>query len=58
MPYNTGLTWKVEYLHIDLGSINFSFNAPISGMVAVSSRFTDDIVRVGADDRIGANYYF
>jgi outer membrane immunogenic protein len=49
VPNNPHLTWKVEYLHVDLGSINFSFNAPISGMVAVSSKFTDDIVRVGAD---------
>lgn len=49
VPNNAHLTWKVEYLHVDLGSTNFTFNAPLAGVVAVTSKFTDDIVRVGAD---------
>jgi len=64
VPNNPHLTWKIEYLHVDLGSINFSFatptftptfnapGSPLSGVVAVTSRFTNDIVRVGA------NYHF
>ncbi len=49
VPNNAHLTWKVEYLHLDLGSLNFSFNAPVSGVIPVSSRFTDNIARFGAD---------
>ena len=49
VPNNPHLTWKVEYLHVDLGSINFSFTAPGGGVASVSGRFSDDIVRVGAD---------
>jgi outer membrane immunogenic protein len=57
VPNNAHLTWKIEYLHVDLGSINFSFAPPsLSGLVfpaggvaSVTSRFTDNIVRVGAD---------
>jgi outer membrane immunogenic protein len=58
VPNNARLTWKIEYLHLDLGSNNFSFVATTfalvpgglgNGVVAVSNRFTDKIVRVGAD---------
>jgi opacity protein-like surface antigen len=49
VPNNARLTSKVEYLHVDLGSVNFSFDAPASGVVAVTSRSTDNIVRVSAD---------
>ncbi len=53
VPNNPRLTWKVEYLHVDLGSNNFSFNAPpffpTGSVISVSSKFTEDIVRVGAD---------
>ena len=57
VPNNAHLTWTVEYRHVDRGSINFSFVTPIvnapgltlSGVIAVTSRFTDDLVRVGAD---------
>jgi outer membrane immunogenic protein len=60
VPNNAYLTWKVEYPQVDLGSINSSFVAPTSfkdgaasGVVSrsgsVSSKFTDNIVRFGAD---------
>jgi hypothetical protein len=56
-PTTRAWSGKVEYRHVDRGSINFSFatptvNAPdliLSGGVAVTSRFTDDLVRVGTD---------
>jgi outer membrane immunogenic protein len=48
-------TWKLEYLHLDFGRLKYAFVAtgvpvipiPISG----SSRFTDDIFRVGLNYR-------
>jgi outer membrane immunogenic protein len=40
-------TWKVEYLHLDLGSFNGSAIDPVAGLVAWSTHFTDDIVRAG-----------
>lgn len=45
---NTPVTWKVEYLYVDLGTANYSFNDP-NFAVAISSRLTDDIVRGGFD---------
>ena len=45
--------WKVEYLHIDLGSINggaFGGASPgntLPSILVSSARFTDDILRVG-----------
>jgi outer membrane immunogenic protein len=60
VPNNAYLTWNVQYPHVDPGSINFSFLAPTSfrdgatsGIVSRSgstnSKFTDNIVRFGAD---------
>ena len=45
---------KLEYLYMDLGRTNTRFTLPAGGFVAanVSSRFTDNIVRVGL------NYHF
>jgi len=52
-------TWKVEYLYLDLGSLDTAasfasvrsgggpFYTPITGQVATHTRFTDNIVRVG-----------
>jgi outer membrane immunogenic protein len=53
-------SWKLEYLYLDLGSLNsaaafggtvlgliFGQNLPFSGTVAMQTRFTDNIVRVG-----------
>lgn len=51
-------TWKVEYLYVDLGSLNAGtsysttfnsslFATPITGPVSTHARFTDNIVRVG-----------
>jgi outer membrane immunogenic protein len=46
---NSRVTWKVEYLYIDLGTANYSFNDPTVGLITISSKFTDNIVRVGFD---------
>ena len=51
-------TWKVEYLYVDLGSLNAAasysttFNStlratPITGPATTHAQFTDNIVRVG-----------
>ncbi len=47
---NTQVTWKIEYLYLDLGSAGVNFNGlvfglPISNVTSV--RFTDNIIRVG-----------
>ena len=44
-------TWSVEYLYFDLGTANFLFNNAGFGPIAVSSRVTDNIVRVGLNYR-------
>lgn len=52
-------SWKAEYLHVDLGSLNASspvatgvsssavFNGAFSGTSQARLRFTDDVVRIG-----------
>jgi outer membrane immunogenic protein len=50
-------TWKLEYLYVDLGSLNTStsFAAPantpvfsaLAGTATIHTHFTDNIVRVG-----------
>ncbi len=55
-------TWKLEYLYIDLGSLNTStsLDAPLSGPLGgafsdlvgtanIRTHFTDNIVRVGVN---------
>jgi outer membrane immunogenic protein len=44
---DTHFTWKVEYLYMDLGTENYTFNNPLLGTILVSSHFTDNILRVG-----------
>jgi opacity protein-like surface antigen len=44
---DTHVTWKVEYLYMDLGTANYTFNNPLLGTILVSTHFTDNIVRVG-----------
>ena len=44
---NTHVTWKAEYLYMDLGSENFTFSNPLLGTILVSTHFIDNIVRVG-----------
>jgi outer membrane immunogenic protein len=44
---NTHVTWKVEYLYMDLGTENFTLNNPLLGTILVNTHFTDNIVRVG-----------
>jgi len=47
LPNAPGWTWKVEYLYLDLGSINGAATDPLGGVVSWSARVTDNIVRAG-----------
>lgn len=60
-------SWRVEYLHVDLGNVNMSFatlpgcygvaaacGPVVAGTGSVSSHVTDEIVRAGIDYRFGA----
>ena len=49
VPNMSNFTWKVEYLHIDLGSLDL---AATTAGVSAHARFTDDI------GRVGVNYHF
>lgn len=53
-----GWSGKVEYLHMDFGDINNTFapiaTTPFVGTLKMSSRVTDDIVRVGVNYRFGS----
>jgi opacity protein-like surface antigen len=44
---NTRVTWKAEYLYMDLGTQTYSFSNPLLGTILVSTHFTDNIFRVG-----------
>jgi len=44
---NTRVTWKAEYLYVDLGTADYRFSGSGLGTIAVSTRFTTNIVRVG-----------
>jgi outer membrane immunogenic protein len=59
-------TWKLEYLYLDLGSVNTAgpfalaapaaaaqFLSPMTGTVTTHTRFTDNIVRVGLNYKFG-----
>jgi outer membrane immunogenic protein len=48
--------WKVEYLHIDLGTINGGFFSGFFPSVRVNTvRFTDEILRVGFNYKFGGD---
>ncbi len=59
-------TWKLEYLYLDLGSLDaatsftlgstFTLNSPATGQITAHARFTDRILRVGLNYKFG-NYY-
>jgi outer membrane immunogenic protein len=65
----TGWTWKLEYLYVDLGSIDtaapfpgafvpltgtrFLAASPFTGAIATHTRFTDNILRVGLNFKFG-----
>ena len=52
IPTSRNWTWKVEYLHIDLGSMSGTgFDNDFFGPYSWSARFTDDILRVGLNYR-------
>jgi len=44
-------TWKVEYLYMDLGTVDRSFIHPTFGPVSTSTSLTDNIVRFGINYR-------
>jgi outer membrane immunogenic protein len=44
---NTHVTWKAEYLYMDLGTENYTFSTSSLGAITVNTHFTDNIVRVG-----------
>ena len=56
-------SWKLEYIHLDLGSLNDSapvggiftlvFPLPVSGTIAMHTRFNENIVRVGLNYKFG-----
>jgi len=43
-------SWKVEYLHLDLGTFNNAFTV-VGVPVVVNSRFRDEVLRLGANYR-------
>ncbi len=50
-------TWKAEYLHMDFGTVNYSFaEAPplAPGNITQALHVTDNVVRVGVDYHFGA----
>jgi len=47
-------TWKLEYIHIDLGSIGGGSFGSVPAVTLNTSKFTDEIVRVGLNYRFGA----
>ena len=61
----TGWTWKVEYLYVDLGSLDTVSpfpgatpyplvpTSPFTGVITTHTRFTDNIVRVGLNYKFG-----
>jgi outer membrane immunogenic protein len=51
IPNTRAWTWKVEYLYMDLGSINGSGLDSSGGTYNWTAKFTDNIVRVGANYR-------
>jgi outer membrane immunogenic protein len=60
-----GWTWKLEYLYVDLGSLDtvspfpaavLSATTPLTGAMTTHTRFTDNIMRVGLNYKFG-NYY-
>jgi len=46
-------TWRVEYLYMDLGSVNGSGIDPVGQPVVWNARFTDNIVRGAINFRFG-----
>jgi len=48
IPTTRNWTWKVEYLHIDLGTLSGSgFDNTFGGPFYWNAKFTDDIARIG-----------
>jgi outer membrane immunogenic protein len=46
-------TARLEYLYVDLGTVNGSFTLPTTNISSYSSRITDNILRVGIDYKFG-----
>jgi outer membrane immunogenic protein len=64
LPLSTNWTWKVEYLYVDLGSIDIvapfalartdsasPYLTTINGTIATHTRFTENIIRIGLNYR-------
>jgi outer membrane immunogenic protein len=48
VPSIPNWTWKIEYLHVDLGSISGSgFDSDFGGPFFYNAKFTDNILRFG-----------
>jgi outer membrane immunogenic protein len=48
IEYLTGpWMFRVEYLHYDLGDLDFAYTVPATGIVTTSTNFSGDIVRAG-----------
>jgi outer membrane immunogenic protein len=45
-------TWKLEYLYMDLGSLNIAAASSLGTLITLNARFTDQIVRFGFNWRI------
>ena len=63
LPSSPNWTWKVEYLYVDLGSLDtlstFAlvrsgslYYSPITGPAATQTRFSDSILRIGLNYRL------
>lgn len=48
-------SWKVEYLHVDLGSLDDVTPLAAGGSISSHTRFTDDIVRAGINYSFGGS---
>ena len=46
-------SWKIEYLYLDLGSLNVTSTLPAIGTFTAQTDFTDHILRVGLNYRFG-----
>ena len=50
IPMTQKWSWKVEYLHIDLGTLSgTAYNPDFSNQYSYSAKFTDDIFRFGVN---------
>jgi outer membrane immunogenic protein len=46
-------TWKLEYLYLDLGSLDVAAVTPLGAAITTHTRFTDHVIRLGLNLRFG-----